>query len=171
MGPKAMSRADFYTAILLIALASAVIVGSFTMDRLEVRRIHPASAPGVVPGLLGIALLICGVMLFLRAVRAGGHRSLPAGANAVHWLSGLEARRLGLTAGVSVVYAALLVGWLPYQVATMIYVFVMVVGFERMMEADRPPWAQSVIVAAILAGAAGFGVGWVFEELFLVRLP
>lgn len=171
MGSKAMSRADFYTAVVLIALALAVIVGSVTMDRLEVRRIHPASAPGMVPGLLGIALLVCGAMLLMRAIRAGGHRALPAGGNLPHWLRGLEARRLAVTAAVSVVYAGLLVGWMPYQAATALYVFVMVVGFERMMEAGRPPWAQSLIVAAVLAGVAGFGVGWVFEALFLVRLP
>ena len=171
MGPKAMSRADFYTAIVLIALALAVLVGAITMDRLEVRRIHPASAPGLVPGLLGIALLICGILLILRSIRAGGHRALPPGGNLPDWLRGIEARRLALTAVVSVVYAVLLVGWLPYQVATALYVFVMVVAFERIMQVGRPSWAQTLAVAVVLAAVSGFGVGWVFEELFLVRLP
>ena len=171
MGPKAMSRADFYTAIVLIALALAVLVGSITMDRLETRNIHPASVPGLVPGLLGIALLFCGTMLMLRSIRAGGHRPLPSGANLPDWLRGIEARRLALTAVVSIVYAVLLVGWLPYQLATALYVFVMVVGFERLMQAGRPSWRHTLAVAVVLAGVAGFGVGYVFEELFLVRLP
>ena len=54
----AMVRADLLTAIVFIVLAAAMLYGSWTMDRLEVRRIHPFTAPGVVPGLLSAALLL-----------------------------------------------------------------------------------------------------------------
>ena len=65
----AMVRADLLTAIVFIVLAAAMLYGSWTMDRLEVRRIHPFTAPGVVPGLLSAALLLCGIVLAIRSLR------------------------------------------------------------------------------------------------------
>ena len=45
---------------------AAVVYGSWTMDRLESLGIPPSTAPGVVPGLLGIGIIIFGLVLVLR---------------------------------------------------------------------------------------------------------
>ena len=52
------ARADLITAIVLLALGLAVFYFSWTMDRLEVRRISPATIPGLVPMILGAALAL-----------------------------------------------------------------------------------------------------------------
>ena len=44
-----MAMADRLTAGLLFLLGLALLVGGYTMDRLEIRQIHPASIPGLVP--------------------------------------------------------------------------------------------------------------------------
>ena len=44
-----MAMADRLTAIVLLVIGLALLVGGWTMDRLEVRQIHPASIPGLVP--------------------------------------------------------------------------------------------------------------------------
>src|SRR5690606_27508065 len=41
------ARADLITAIVLVLLGLAVTYASWTMDRLEVRRIHPSTIPGL----------------------------------------------------------------------------------------------------------------------------
>ena len=54
-----------------IALGVAVLIGSITMDRLERQHINPYTVPGLLPGLLGIAMILLGGVLALRSWRRG----------------------------------------------------------------------------------------------------
>ena len=54
-----------------MAFGGAVTIGAWRMDRLERLNINKYEAPGLVPGLLGFAVLLLGVMLAVRAIRAG----------------------------------------------------------------------------------------------------
>ena len=74
MKPTAMIKADFITSVVLIAFSIAYMVESYRMPRLEAQNINPWSAPGVVPGFLGLILLVLGLVLFVRSVFKGGHR-------------------------------------------------------------------------------------------------
>ena len=40
-----MAQADRIAAVVFLALGLAMLAGGWTMDRLEARRIHPASIP------------------------------------------------------------------------------------------------------------------------------
>lgn len=172
MDNRVMARADFVTGLVLIVLAIATLYGSVTMPRLEERGIHPTGAPGVVPGLLAIALLICAVMLTVRSVRAGGHRPMPAGHGLVGWLRGPEGRRLGVALVLTLAYGVVLVGTVPFWLATGAFVLAFVIAFERLsLPEDRPSWRATLIGGGGLAAAAAVIVPLVFERLFLVRLP
>ena len=63
--PKTLS-ADRIGGLIWIVFGGAVIYGSWTMDRLQSLGIPPSTAPGVVPGLLGIGIVIFGLILILR---------------------------------------------------------------------------------------------------------
>ena len=54
-----MAKADRVTAIVFLALGLAMLVGGWQMDRLEIRQIHPASIPGLLPMILGGLLALC----------------------------------------------------------------------------------------------------------------
>lgn len=157
------ARADLVTGVILFALSAAVIVGAWNMDRLEIRRIHPFSAPGVTPGLLGIALGIASFIMIVQSVRRGG---LAGG-----WAAGAPRQaviRLVVAAALALVYALGLIGNMPYWLATALFVTVFITVFE---------WGDGGNRAVRLAWAAGIGiatgltVAYVFSELFLVRLP
>ena len=62
--------ADRIGGLIWFVFGAAVVYGSWTMDRLESLSIPPATAPGVVPGLLGIGIIVFGLILLLRARRA-----------------------------------------------------------------------------------------------------
>ena len=172
MDKAAMARADFVMGLVLLVLSVATLYGAVTMPRLEERGVHPSGAPGVVPGLLAIALLVCALMLTVRSVRAGGHRPQTTGDGLGGWLVGPEGRRLGFALVVTLSYGILLVGTIPFWLATMLFVVAFVVGFERLsVPEDRPSWRSTLIAATALAVAAGTIVPMVFERLFLVRLP
>src|SRR5688572_25172656 len=72
MMPMAQTiSADHVGGAIWIAFGAAVIYGSWMMDRLESLGIPPATAPGVVPGLLGIGIIIFGLVLAVRRSPAG----------------------------------------------------------------------------------------------------
>ena len=176
MNQRSLIRADFITAVVLVTLGLATLYGAWTMDRLEIRRIHPASVPGLVPGGLGLAIAICGALLLIRSVRLGGHRPLSGDGSFVQWLRSIEARRLALATVLCLVYPLLLVGWLPFWLATGLFVFAFIVVFEWLPQdgeaAPSPARRRAILFwAAVQAALVAAIVSIVFQELFLVRLP
>src|SRR3954470_11962940 len=75
-------RADFKDAIGWIVLGIAVLVGSITMDRLEQQNINPVTVPGLLPGLLGLAMILLGAVLGLRSWQRGAFRQAAPAATA-----------------------------------------------------------------------------------------
>src|ERR1700760_4380693 len=63
-------RSDFIAALGWMALGAAILIGSWTMDRLENQDVNPYTVPGLLPGLLGIAMTILGALLALRSWRS-----------------------------------------------------------------------------------------------------
>lgn len=163
-----MVKADLLTGLFFILLGLAIFYGAWTMDRLEVRRIHPLTIPGLVPGMLSVALTICGFILAFRSLRApapGGWQQLSGAV-----LSG-AAGRAGVVMLLALIYTLGLVGTLPFWAATGIFVFAFILCFECWLAAPRRPLLKSLPWALGLAVATAIVVTLVFEHLFLVRLP
>lgn len=80
-------------------------------------------------------------------------------------------RRFAWILGLSLVYAAGLVGRVPFWLATFLFVFAAIVVFERSEYKSRRMATRRLIVAAVIAGATAFAVPFVFERIFLVNLP
>ena len=166
--PPAMVRADLLAAIVFIVLAAAMLYGSWTMDRLEARRIQAFTIPGLVPGLLGAALLICGIVLAVRSLRLpapGGWTSLTSAVT-----SG-AAGRAGMVLLLTLAYSLGLVGLVPFWLATGLFVLAFILVFESWLAEPRRSLRQSLPWALGLAVATAAIVTLVFERLFLVRLP
>ncbi|MCC5982815.1 MAG: tripartite tricarboxylate transporter TctB family protein [Rhodobacteraceae bacterium] len=164
-----MVRADLLTGVVLLVLGVAVVWMSWEMPRLEVRRIHPATVPGLVPGLLGIALALCGAILAARSVRVAGD-----GAGWRRFGAGFvtsQAARVAVTMALALGYALVLVGWLPFWAASAVFVFVFIVLFERVFAPSPHPLWRTALTAAVQAVIVGVAVSVVFETGFLVRLP
>ena len=66
---RQLAASDLRAALGWIAFGAAVLVGSLTMDRLESQGINPYTVPGLLPGLLGIAMILLGA--HARACAAG----------------------------------------------------------------------------------------------------
>ena len=172
MASRQTARADLITGALLFVLAVAVIYGAWTMDRLELREIHPLSAPGLTPGLLGIALAVASAMLIVTAGRSleGRERAAEPAAEALPAEPG-AAKRLVISAAICLVYALGLVGRMPFWVATTIFVTGFIAFFEWDRGASDSRRLRRIVWALSLGLAAGLGVSYVFSDIFLVRLP
>ena len=165
MTPARMAKADFVTAVILIAVSVGALVESWRMPRLEHLSVNPYTVPGIVPGLLSGVLILLGIVLLVRAIRQGGWRLDAAS------LSSAVGGRLVLMLLLTLGYAAGLVGRLPFWAATFLFVFLFVLLFE--WRADRPPAGhlKSGGFALVLAVAVAAGVSALFQYVFLVRLP
>ncbi|SIN88016.1 tripartite tricarboxylate transporter TctB family protein [Vannielia litorea] len=159
-----MALADRLTAILLFLLGLALLAGGYTMDRLEIRQIHPASIPGLVPMILGVLLSLCAALLFWTSVKTDER-------NAALVLSGGSWARLGITTTICTVYALGLVGWLPYFWATFVFTTCFTLVFSFPVEGARRAQVISLAGALALGFGVALGSSLLFEKLFLVRLP
>lgn len=167
--PGLMARADLLSGIVFLVLGVTVAWISWEMPRLEVRRIHPATVPGLVPGLLGLALAFCGTVLALRSVRASAGR---AGWRAFGLIFvSPETGRAGVALVLALIYALGLVGRMPFWAATGLFVFTFIMVFERWLSTPRHPVWRTALAAALQAAIVGATVSLVFERAFLVRLP
>jgi hypothetical protein len=166
-----MKKADYLTGLALILLSVYVLVESWRMPSLEHLQAHPMSAPGLVPAFLAVVLLIFGIILVVRSVRAGGHRLGLSREGIRKTLADPGNRRLLLTAILTFVYAGVLVGRTPYTLVTGLFVFFFVVIFEWRRGMSHGEMGRMGLAAAVLAIVFAVAVSYTFEKLFLVTLP
>ena len=157
-----MSTADRATAIVLAALGLAMAVGGYRMDRLEIRQIHPASIPGLVPMILGVLMVLCAALLWRAAAQGEAEDAAFVGGS---WT------RLGTTAAICLTYALVLVGWLPFFWATAIFVAGFAAVFAWPEDGGRSRRIRSLAFAAVLGIGIAAATSVLFAEVFLVRLP
>lgn len=145
-----------------IALGAAIAAGAWRMDRLQSLNIEPWSAPGLVPGVLGL-----GMMLFGFALAFAGDRpvSRDAGPLPVPWL-----RLLAIVALCSG-FGFIGLGRVPFEFAAalVIFVWISMLGWPTWPAGARR-W-RGLGRAALIAVGASFVIAHLFQDIFLVRLP
>jgi hypothetical protein len=164
-------RSDFKDAVGWLALGAAVLVGSITMDRLENQHINPVTVPGLLPGLLGLAMILLGGVLAVRSWRRGAFAQALPPANA-HVRE--ERRRVWIAIALCAGYGVVLVGHgIPFWLASWIYVTACVLVFRRLSHdpVERRLHARAWLQALVIGAGASVATWLVFEKLFLVRLP
>ena len=158
-------RSDLLDALDWLLLGGAVLAGSITMDRLEDQDVPIYAVPGLLPGLLGIALLVLGALLLIRSLVRARRSPLPPGEGWVR--ATLAPRRAAIAITLCVLFGAVLVGHgLPFWVAATLYVTAAILLLRR-QRAD----AKAAAVAALIGLGAGGAITLVFQQIFLVRLP
>lgn len=170
MTERTMTKADLVTSILLIVFAAAITLMSLAMPDLSDQNRNPYSAPGIVPGFIGIVLFLLGASMLIRSVRQGApaffaqDRKKPADLDRASW------GRIALTVGLCVLYA-LLLGRVWFPLLTFLFVFVFVTAFEYDRKSPAAGQWKIPLFAAVLAACTAASVFLVFQYLFLVNLP
>jgi hypothetical protein len=164
-------RSDFLGGLGWMALGIAVLTGSVIMDRLERQDINPYTIPGLLPGLLGILLILLGGLLCARSWSRGGLTHGAAQAVA----SGTQSHgRIALVLALCLAYAVGLVGHgVPFWSSSSLYVFVTILALQHhaRRNAGEKLNVRALLVTAAIALSAGITITLVFQQLFLVRLP
>jgi Tripartite tricarboxylate transporter TctB family len=171
-GPDALPRLrnDFLSGLGWMGLGLAILIGSVMMDRLEKQDINPYTIPGLLPGLLGIAMTILGALLAARSWRSDLFASTVARAPA----NPAERTRILLVLGLCIAFGVVLVGHgLPFWLAAAIFVTVAILSlqYQQRKAAGAKLTPRMIVTAAAIGLGAGIIITIVFQEIFLVRLP
>lgn len=164
-------RSDLKDGLGWMALGVAILVGSLRMDRLEQQHINPYTVPGLLPGLLGVMMILLGGILTLRSWRRGALRSaLPEPTADLRE----ERRRVWVVIALCMGYAVVLVGHgLPFWLVSAIYVTGSILVMQRLSrdEDERRVSVRGFVKALVIGLGSGVITSVVFQELFLVRMP
>ncbi len=188
-----MLRLDLLSGVAFSALGLFMAIKSWYMPRLEHRDVSPFTVPGIVTGVLGGVLLVLGIFMIVRAAAKGGWRFAGSGAAIREALLTRGGAKLLLTLGLTLGYAAGLVGRIRFEWATILFLFVFILLFEwnkpaaggdqlrvfqridgffmRVFGGTAGLRIRTMVAAAILATVVAFTVVYVFQEVFRIRLP
>ena len=158
-------RVDLWTAAVLLCFGLGVMALAWRMPTFVEQSHTGLTAPGIVPGFHATVISILAVLLGLRARRRGALQ----GATPGRAVAPGDGRRLLTAAALGVLYAGVLVGRLPFWMASALFVFAFTAAFE--WEAGPQGRARRLVEAAALGLGTGLVVMLVFQKLFLVRLP
>ena len=168
-GTRPSARADLYGGLFWIALGAAIAIGSWNMDRLERMGVSFFTAPGLVPGILGLLMILCGAVLAVRALREG---ALGPGQRPPVLLEAVLLRRAGVTLLLTLGFAFVLVGHgLPFPAAAALYLFFQIAVLQYPDRKPKNEVGRGLLTAALVAAGAAIVISALFQEVFLVRLP
>ncbi|HEV3007882.1 MAG TPA: tripartite tricarboxylate transporter TctB family protein [Burkholderiales bacterium] len=138
-----------------IAVGGAIFYASWSMDRLANLGVKPFSAPGLLPGILGIFILLLGAAMLLRGKKEFTQN--------IHW------RRILLPLVLCLGFAGGMVGrGVPFWLAAWIFVAVMIWTLQYRESKAR---GRLAVMSLVIGGTASLAISLVFQELFLIRLP
>lgn len=168
------TRLDRVSGFVFTIIGALVAVGAWSMPRFDNLGAKIYEAPGLAPALLGCVLSICGVIMILRPSKDSDASDFS------FWneIAGSPANRKRALAAIvlTIGYGAFLFGTIPYILATVIFVFAFIIVFEiflRSPDASTATYSvfRVLITATLISLIVGFGTHYVFQTLFLVRLP
>lgn len=163
------TRADAWSGIVFVIFGLLIAFESWRMPRMEEFGSSIWSAPGVVPGMIGLSLTMMGAFLFLRARQAIGLAPPPRQPGTV--------RRLLITLLLCFGFAYVAVGLIPFVLAAFLFLFSFIMVFDREdRRAEGKPLSGRALyrraaLAFVISAIAAWGITTVFEDIFFVRLP
>ena len=164
-------RSDMADAIGWMALGIAILVASVSMDRLESQHINPYTVPGLLPGLLGIAMMLLGGVLGVRSWERGALSQPPMPVTADQRE---ERRRVLIVIALCAGYGVVLIGHgIPFWLASTIFVSGSIVVMQRISRdpQERQLTPRMLLKAGVIGVASSVITQLVFQEVFLVRMP
>ena len=158
MSQASGSRTDLWGGAAWVALGSAILVESLRMDRFESMGATVYTYPGFVPGMIGAVVALLGLLLMARGWRARAQTAdngpvMPA--------------RVAIALLLSLVFCLVLLTRAHFVLATALFV----ATFTFLFADPAQPRARRLRVAGLSGVITAVVVFYVFQEIFLVRLP
>lgn len=164
---SATARHDRAFGLFWLALGLAIAFESWRMPRLEEQGINPYTVPGLVPGLLGLILSVFGLALFFRRAPTAEGVALEGDAGGV-----TEPWRVVLAFILCVGFGVGALGHgPPFWLGGGVFLFLAIILFEWPDHKAAGTLRYGIIRAALVASIGAAAITFIFQEIFLVRLP
>lgn len=161
-------RADLQAAAAFAVLGGVIAVASWRMERLQAQGINPWSVPGLTPGILGVLMIVFAVALAWQA--RDGADDDHADVQRAETASGR--RRSLVAAALCTLFAGIGVGsGVPFAGLSIAFVFGFITLFSWHTWREQRRTGRGLVQAAAIAVGATLPIVWLFESVFLVRLP
>jgi hypothetical protein len=174
------SRSEYLSAALWAAFGVIVMVASWRLDRLENLGINPWSVPGLTPGVVGALIVLLAIALAIQA-RCGGAGSDagpgtgPEAAGGIVESAGPADGSLGRTLAactLCLLFAGVSLGHgLPFVVEGAAFVFLFTTVFSWSQWRADGGVLRKLLITLVVSVLASVVISWLFESVFLVRLP
>ena len=169
-------RDDLGTAAVWLVLGAAIAVASWRMDRLRHLDVNPWSVPGLTPGVIGVLMMGFALVLVRRALRPPAPGAGPADAAGstpgdAATAPG-ETRRTLVAGALCVLFAGATLGrGVPFVIEGAVFVFAFTTIFSWRAWRDEGRVVRGLAQSAVVSALAAMLISWLFESVFLVRLP
>jgi hypothetical protein len=167
--PAPVDLTDRWEGLAWCAFGAAILAMSLAMDRLAEQDVPVFAAPGLLPGLLGIVMILFGAAVALRREPV-----TVTAEEAAERRYRLQPGRLALVIGLCLTYSIVLIGHgLPFWLASALFVSVaiLVLQHPQRKEAGQRLGVRAVGFAVLVGLSAGTAAMFVFQNFFLVHLP
>ena len=177
-------RSEYLSAAVWAAFGLVVVIASWRIDRLENLSINPWSVPGLTPGVVGVLMILLAIALALQARRqapdevpevaaipvmpeglADSPDTVGAGAPGSMGRTVLAGALCVLFAGVSLGHG------LPFMIEGAVFLFIFITVFSWSQWRAEEGVARGLLLTLVISVAAAALISWLFESVFLVRLP
>jgi hypothetical protein len=160
MKDQGMPKADFIMGLILMAFSLLIIFESLKIPRFEKDWGGFYAAPGFVPLILGIALFVMSLALFVRAVKKKGYKIIPGRQTLGNFVRSARVRRWCLAMSYAFGFFFLL-GRIYFYLAAFLVLFAYMATFGE----------QKRSISLIISIVASAAIYLVFTKIFLVPLP
>lgn len=158
------ARTDLWGGAGWMAFGLWILIEALRMDRFKSMGASVYTMPGFVPGMIGVVLIALGLLL---AVRGWRKRIITPLMDVPEPSEPLINQRIALMLPLTLVYAIALLGRQPFWLATALFV----TGFTWAFTPPEQPKLRRLITALLSGVITTAVVIFIFQEIFLVRLP
>lgn len=157
------ARSDLKGGAGWVGFGLLILIESLRMERFTSMGASLYAMPGFVPGLIGCTLMLLGLALMAR----GWRRRTPAAEPPAQPQPPLFNRRVLITLALCLLYAAGLLGRVPFWLCTALFTG----AFVALFMPPELPIARRAGTALAAAVLTSLVVTLVFQQVFLVQLP
>jgi hypothetical protein len=163
-------RTDLWIAVVVFVFGTAAAWLAFRMPTYVEQKGEIYTAPGLVPGIYAVVMVLLSIWLGWRAIRQGALRNQAANLQNNESPPAID-MRLTLAAAVCLLFVVGLIGRVPFWLAAAIFVTMFTSLFEWQSDQPVSLRLRRIGEAALLGLATGIAVTLIFEKVFYVRLP
>ena len=156
-------KADRLSGIGWIIFGTVIVVHALMMETRDYLGATFVTGPGLVPALIGGGIAILGAVMLLRSF----HGEVAAYFDDAGPGAG---RRVAISLALMLVYGLGMIGRVPFWLATFLFVTAFVLAFKLPVRGTRA-FALLAAKAALTGALTAVTISFVFEAIFLVRLP